>query len=79
MLLHLGAFVLSNSKQIMDNLCTQSMDFTQMMFNTRTPIHYTFENKLWEKIDKAGLVDLDRIGYKEKTIMEAVVFGTVYF
>ena len=38
--LHLGAFVLSNSKRIMNILYTQLMDFTQMMIIILSVIVY---------------------------------------
>ena len=35
---HLGVFVLSNSKIIMNNFITRFLDFLQMMFIMQTPI-----------------------------------------
>ena len=54
--LHLGAFVLSNSKRSWNNF-VHAIDgfYTNDVFYTDTDSLYT-ENKLWDKLDKAGLV-----------------------
>ena len=54
--LHLGAFVLSNSKRSMDNF-VHAIDgfFTNDVYYTNTDSLY-IENKHWEKLEKAGLV-----------------------
>ena len=67
--LHLGAFVLSNSKRIMKNFIHAISGFyTNDVYYTDTDSLYT-ENKHWEKLDKAGLVGKNRLqgknDYKE--------------
>ena len=54
--LHLGAFVLSNSKRIMNNFM-HAIDgfYTNDVFYTDTDSLY-IENKHWDKLDRAGLV-----------------------
>ena len=54
--LHLGAFVLSNSKRIMNNFI-HAIDgfYTNDVYYTDTDSLY-IENKHWDKLDKAGLV-----------------------
>ena len=54
--LHLGAFVLSNSKRIMNNFINANNGFyTNDVYYTDTDSLY-IENKHWDKLDKAGLV-----------------------
>ena len=54
--LHLGAFVLSNSKGIMNNFIHAINGFyTNDVYYTDTDSLY-IENKHWDKLDKAGLV-----------------------
>ena len=54
--LHLGAFVLSNIKKIMNNFIHAINGFfTSDVYYTDTDSLY-IENKHWEKLDKAGLV-----------------------
>ena len=54
--LHLGAFVLSNSKRIINNFIHAINGFyTKDVFYTDTDSLY-IENKHWDKLDKAGLV-----------------------
>ena len=54
--LHLGAFVLSNSKRIMNNFIHAINGFyTYDVYYTDTDTIY-IESKLWDKLDKAGLV-----------------------
>ena len=54
--LHLGAFVLSNSKRIMNNFI-HAIDgfYTNDVYYTDTDSLY-IENRHWEKLEKAGLV-----------------------
>ena len=54
--LHLGAFVLSNSKKIMNKFLHEIIGFyTNEVYYTDTDSLY-IENKHWDKLDKAGLV-----------------------
>ena len=54
--LHLGAFVLSNSKRIMNSLIYAIIGFyTNDVYYTDTDSLY-IENKHWDKLDKAELV-----------------------
>ena len=54
--LHLGVFVLSNSKRIMNNFIHAINGFyTNDVYYTDTDSLY-IENKHWDKLDKAGLV-----------------------
>ena len=54
--LHLAAFVLSNSKRIMNNFIHATDGFyTNDVCYTDTDSVY-IENKHWENLDKAGLV-----------------------
>ena len=70
MVLHLGAFVLSNSKRIMNNFI-HAIDgfYTNDNYYTDTDGLY-IGNKHWEKLDKAGLVGKNRLqgknDYKQK-------------
>ena len=59
--LHLGTFVLSNSKRIM-NYFTHAINefYTNDVHYTDTDSLY-IENKHWEKLDKAGLVGKNRL------------------
>ena len=74
--LHLGAFVLSNSKRIMNNFI-HAIDgfFTNDVFYTDTDSLY-IENKHWNKVDKAGLVGKGLLqgknGYKDGSIFYGV-------
>ena len=53
---HLGAFVISNSKRNMNNFIHAKFGFyTNDVYYTDTDCLY-IENKLWDKLDKAGLV-----------------------
>ena len=55
--LHLGAFVLSNSKRIMNNFIHAINGFyANDVYYTDTDSLY-FENKHWEKLEEAGLVE----------------------
>ena len=61
MLLHLGAFVLSNSKRIMNNFIHAIGGFyTNDIYYTDTDSLY-IENKHWDRIDKAGLVSKNQL------------------
>ena len=54
--LHLGSFVLSNSKRIMNNFIHAINGFhTNDVYYTDTDCLY-IGNKHWDKLDKAGLV-----------------------
>ena len=54
--LHLGAFVLSNSKRIMNNFIHATNGFyTNDVYYSDTDYLY-IENKHWDNLDKAGLV-----------------------
>ena len=55
--LHLGAFVLSNSKRTMNNYFIHAINgiYTNNLYYTDTDCLY-FENKRWDQLDKAGLV-----------------------
>ena len=53
--LHLGAFVLSNSKRIMNNYIHAINGFyTNDVYYSDTD-SFNIENKHWEKLDKAGI------------------------
>ena len=55
--LHLSAFVLSNSKKILNNFILEiSGCYTNVVYYTDTDSLY-IENKDWENLDKAGLVE----------------------
>ena len=70
--LHLGAFVLSNSKRIIKNFIHPINGFhTNEVYYTDTDSLY-IENKHWDKLDETGLVGKDY--YKEKTIIKTEVF-----
>ena len=67
--LHLGVFVLSDSQRIMNNFIHAINGFyTNDVYCTDKDSLY-FENKHWDKLDKAGLVDKFRLqsedDYKE--------------
>ena len=58
--LHLSAFVLSNSKRIMNNFIRAIVGFyTNDVYYTDTDSLY-IEIKPWDKLDKAGLVGKNR-------------------
>ena len=75
---HLGSFVLSNSKRIMNN-SKHAIDgfYTNDLYYEDTLSMYN-KNKLWDKVDKAGLVGKNKLQGK-KTILKMVVFDVVYF
>ena len=67
--LHLGAFVLSDSKRIMNNFIHAFDGFyTNDVYYTDTDSLY-IENKLWDRLHKAGLVGKNRLqgksGFKD--------------
>ena len=77
--LHLGAFVLSNSKRIMNNFIHAINGFyTNDNYYTDTDSLY-IENKHWEKSDKAGLIGKsllqDKNDYKNGGIFYGLFFG----
>ena len=59
--LHLSAFVLSNSKRIMNNFTHAIDGIYTTDFNYEDTDSMYIENKHWEKLDKAGLVDKNRL------------------
>ena len=70
--LHLGAFVLSNSKRNMNNFIHAIDGFcTNDVYYTDTDSLY-IENKHWEKLDKAVLVGKGLL--QGETILKTEVF-----
>ena len=74
--LHLGSFVLSNSKRIMNNFIHAFDGFyTNNVYYTDCDSLY-IENKHWDKLDKAGLVGKNLLqgknGYKDGGIFYAL-------
>ena len=66
--LHIGSFVLSNSKRTMNNFIHAINGFyTNDVYYGDTASAY-IENKHWDKLDK--VVQLEKIYYKEKTVMK---------
>ena len=59
--LHLSAFVLSNSKRIMNNFTHAIDGFYTTDFNYEDTDSMYIENKHWEKLDRAGLLDKNRL------------------
>ena len=76
MSLHLGAFVLSNSKRIMNNLYTLLTDFIQKMSITQTLIVYILRTNIG--INYIKLVWLVRSCYKEKMIITKEEYSMDY-
>ena len=73
--LHSGAFVLSNSKRIMNNFIHAINGFyTNDVYYTDTDSLY-IENIYWDNLDKAGLAGKDLL--QAKTIFKMVEFGLV--
>ena len=74
--LHLGAFVLSNSRRNI-NIFIHAFGglYTKDVYFTDTDSLY-IENKHWEKLDKAGLVGKNRL--QGKMIIKQEVFGMVF-
>ena len=75
MTLHLGAFVLSTSKRIMNNLRHAIIGFyTNDAYYTDTDSLYT-ENKHWEKLEKAGLVGKSLLQGKNDNKFGGIFYG----
>ena len=73
--LHLGSFVLSNSKRIMNNFIHASNGFhTNDVYYTDTDSLY-IGNMHWEKLDKAGLVGKDLLQGKNDYRDRGIFFG----
>ena len=73
--LHLGAFVLSNSKRIMKNFIHAIVGFyTDDVYYTNTDSLY-IENKHWDKLDKAGLVGKNLLQGKDDYKDGAMFYG----
>ena len=73
--LHLGASVLSNSKQIKKNFIFAINGFyTNDVYYTDTDSLY-IENKYWDKLDKAGLVGKIRLQGKNGYIEGGIWYG----
>ena len=72
--LHLGAFVLSNSKRIMNNFIHAINGFfTNDIYYTVTDSLY-IESKRWDRLEKAGLVGKGLLQGKKKIIKTEVFF-----
>ena len=77
MQLHMGAFVLGNSRRIMKKFIHTVIGFfTNDVYYTDTDSLY-IENKQWGKLDEGGLSV--RIDCKVKTTIKQEEFGMVYF
>ena len=75
MLLHLGAFVLSNSKRIMNNFIHATDGFhSNDDYYTDTDSLY-IENKHWNRLDKAGLVGKNRLQGKNDYKDGGIFYG----
>ena len=73
--LHLGTFVLSNSKRIMNNFIHAIKGFyTNDVYYTDTDSLY-IENKHWDKVDKAGLVGKNLLQSKNDYKDGGIFFG----
>ena len=73
--LHLGAFVLSNSKRIMNNFIHAINGFyTNDVYYTDTDSLY-IENKHWDKLNKAGLVGKNLIQGKNDYKDGGIFYG----
>ena len=72
MSLHVGAFVLSNSKRIMNNFVHANNGFytNDLYYEDTDSMH--IENQHWDQLNKAGLVG--KKYYKVKMITKTVVF-----
>ena len=73
--LHLGAFILSNGKIIMNFFYTQLMVFTQMFFYYTDTDSLYVEIKHWEKLDKVGLVGKNRLQRKNDNELWGICYG----
>ena len=73
--LHLGAFVLSNKKRIMNNFIHANNGFyTNDVYYTDTDSLY-IEKKHWDKLDKAGLVGKNLLQGKNDYKDGGIFFG----
>ena len=73
--LHLGAFVLSNSKRIMNNFIHAINGFYKNdVYYTDTDSLY-IENKHWDKLDKGGLVGKNLLQGKNDYKDEGIFYG----
>ena len=73
--LHIGAFVLSNSKRIMNNFVHAINGFyTNELFYTDTDSLY-IENKHWDKLGKAGLVGRNLLQGKNDYKVGGIFYG----
>ena len=73
--LHLGAFVLSNSKRIMNNFIHAINEFyTDDVYYTDTDSLYN-ENKHWDKLDKSGLVGKGLLQGKNDYKDGGIIYG----
>ena len=73
--LHLGAFVLNNSKRIVNNFIHAINGFyTNDVYYTDTDSLY-IENKHWEKLDKAGLVGKNLLQGKNDYKYGGIFYG----
>ena len=73
--LHLGAFVLSNSKRIMNNFIHEINGFyTNDVYYTDTDSLY-IENKNWDKLDKVGLVGKGLLQGKNEYKDGGILYG----
>ena len=75
--LHLGSFVLSNSKRIMNNFIHAINGFiTNDLYYEDTDSMY-IENKHWDKLDKAGLVGKNLLQGKNDYKDGEIWFGLI--
>ena len=73
--LHLGAFVLSNSKRIMNTFKHAIVEFySKDVFYNDTDSLY-IENEHWDKLDKAGLVGKNRLQGKNDYKEGGIFYG----
>ena len=73
--LHLGAFVLSNSKRIMNNFIHAINGFyTNEVYYTDTDATY-IASKHWDKLDEAGLVGKNLLEGKNDYKDGGIIFG----
>ena len=73
--LHLGAFVLSNSKRNMNNFIHAIDEFySNDVYYTDTDSFY-FENKHWARLNKAGLVGKNRLQDKNDYKVVGIFYG----
>ena len=75
MLLHLGAFVLSNSKRIMNNF-NHAIDgfYTNEIYYTDTDSLY-IKNKHWDRLNKAGLAGKNQLQGKNDYRDGGIFYG----